>query len=99
MTTTISDSIASGRRATLEAIRDRLAGILDGTVGHRPGCECECAAPWDTGKVAGVAKELREVIRELDDLPNEGGGSEVERIAAEREKRRRQAAAQQDERE
>ena len=87
----ITSAIGKGRRAMLEAIRSRLAGILDGTVGHERHCECECGTPWDTGKVAGIARELRAVIQELDDLPEEGGGSEVERIAAEREARRLQA--------
>lgn len=93
----VAASLAQGRRATLEAIRNSLAGILDGTVGHVRGCECECGTPWDTGKVAGIARELRAVVQELDDLPTDSGGSEVERIQAERAERREQAArAQQD---
>ncbi len=87
-------AMAVGRRAKLEAMRDLLAGILDGTEGHRRHCECECGTPWDAAKVAPVARELREVIRELDDLPTSDGGSEVERIQREREDRRRQAEAE-----
>ena len=91
MTVSVEGALAGGRRETLEAVRLRLARILDGTAGHRRSCECECGAPWDTGKVAAVARELREVVRELDDLPEESGGSEVDRIAREREARRLQA--------
>jgi hypothetical protein len=87
----VAGALANGRRATLEAIRDRLAAILDGTEGHERHCECECGTPWDAGKSAGIARELRAVIAELDDLPEEGGGSEVDRIQAEREARRQQA--------
>jgi hypothetical protein len=91
MPTPVEEAIGVGRRETLEAIRRRLAQILDGTVGHKRGCECECGMPWDTGKVAAIARELREVVRELDDLPTKSGGSEVERIQSEREARRLQA--------
>lgn len=87
-------ALASGRRHTLAALRDRLAGILDGSVGHRRHCGCECGVPWDTGKVAGIARELREVVRELDDLPGETGGTDFDRIQREREDRRRQAEAE-----
>jgi hypothetical protein len=87
----LEESIGSGRRVTLLALRTRLAMILDGSLGHNRHCECECGVPWDTGKVAGISRELREVIRELDDLPNESGGAEVASIAAQREKRRKEA--------
>jgi hypothetical protein len=88
--------LGSGRRAILIALRRRLAGILDGSVGHERGCDCECGAPFDAGKIAPIVRELRAVIAELDDLPEEGGGSEVERVKAEREARRQQARAEQD---
>jgi hypothetical protein len=90
----VKTALASGRRATLAALRDRLAGILDGTVGHHRHCECECGVPWDTGKVAAIARELRETVRELDDLPGETGGTEVDHIQAERERRRAEAEAE-----
>jgi hypothetical protein len=90
----VKSALASGRRATLAALRDRLAGILDGTVGHHRHCECECGVPWDTGKVAAIARELREVVRELDDLPGETGGTDFDRIQAERAERRAQAEAE-----
>ncbi len=84
----VIQAMGSGRRAILLALRRRLAGILDGTVGHERGCDCQCGAPWDTGKVAAISRELRDIVRELDDLPEQGGGSEVDRIQTEREARR-----------
>jgi hypothetical protein len=91
--TPVSDATSEGRRATLEAIRDRLAKMLDGAAGHEPGCPCECGAAYDVRAMAPISKELREVMQQLDDLPNENGESEVGDIAAQREKRRQQAQA------
>lgn len=93
MTESVTDAIGQSRRAALEAIRYRLARILDGAAGHTPGCECECGAPFDAKAVAPISRELREVLAQLDDLPEQGGGSEVASIAAQREKRRQQAQA------
>lgn len=93
MTDTVRGALAKGRRAILEALARQLTDILVGAAGHKRGCECECGTPWDAGKVAGISRELREVLRELEDLPNEGGGSEVASIQAQREKRRQQAEA------
>jgi hypothetical protein len=90
----VTEAATAGRRQILLALRTRLAGILDGSIGHDRGCECECGMPWDTGKTAAISKELREVARELDDLPEEDGGSEIASIAAQREKRRQQAEAE-----
>jgi hypothetical protein len=88
MDTSVSDSTPKGRRATLEALRDRLAAILDGTAGHLRGCDCDCGTPWDAGKVAPIARELREVLAQLEDLPTAGNGeSEIERARREREQR------------
>ena len=92
MSQSVTDSLGQSRRATLEAIRYRLARILDGAAGHTPGCECECGAPFDAKAVAPIARELREVLAQLDDLPEQGGGSEVASIAAQRAKRRAEAA-------
>jgi hypothetical protein len=89
----VTESITQGRRQILLALRTRLAGILDGSLGHERGCECECGMPWDTGKVAAISRELREVSRELDDLPIADGGSNIASIADEREKRRQAAQA------
>lgn len=92
METPVSDASSEGRRATLEAIRFRLAKMLDGAAGHEPGCMCECGAAYDVRAMAPISKELREVMEQLDDLPNEEGGSEVGDIAAQRQKRRDEAA-------
>lgn len=90
----LQEAISSGRRSTLTALRLRLAMILDGSLGHDRSCECECGVPWDTGKVAAISRELRETVRELDDLPGETGGTELDRIQAERAERRAQAEAE-----
>jgi hypothetical protein len=92
MDTPVSDAVIKGRREVLEAVRMHLASILDGESGHRHGCECQCGAVWDAGKVAPIVRELREVIRELDELPSgQGGESDFERAQRERDERRRLA--------
>lgn len=89
----LEEAIPNGRRPMLVALRRRLAGILDGSIGHKRGCECECGVPWDTGKVAGISRELRETMRELEELPETGSGeSELDRARAAREERRAEAA-------
>lgn len=93
MNTPVSDAVSEGRRATLEALRLRLAAIVDGAAGHESGCLCECGAAYDVRAMAPLAKELREVLAELDDLPEESGVSEVGDIAAQRKKRRDEAAS------
>ena len=90
---TVSAATLRGRRAMLEAIRDRLAQVMDGTAGHELGCPCECGAPFDAGKLAGITRELRAVIAELDNFPEEGGGSQLDHITAERARRRGEAEA------
>lgn len=47
------------RRATLEALRDRLAEIIDSTESGRD--------------IAALSKRLMEVEREIESLPDEGG--------------------------
>lgn len=91
---TVGEALSRGRRVTLEAIRDHLASILDGGSGHEPGCDCECGTPWDAGKSAGIARELRAVMLELDNFPQEGGGSEFDSVQREREERRLRAQAE-----
>ena len=93
MTDTVRGALDKGRRATLEALSRQLTDILVGKSGHKRGCECECGTPWDAGKVAGISRELREVMKELEDMPTVGGGGEVDRLTAEREERRKQAEA------
>jgi hypothetical protein len=81
----------SGRRAQLEAIRDRLAQFLDGDIGHRNSCECECGVPPDLRTLPSAAKEYRELIRELDELPATGGVSELDELSAARKARQEEA--------
>lgn len=83
----------TGRREILEAIRDRLAGFLDGDIGHRRGCECECGVPPDLRTVPALAKELREIVREIDELPTTLEGSVLDEINAQRQRRQSEAAS------
>jgi hypothetical protein len=78
-------------RLVLEAIRDRLAQFLDGDIAHRTGCECECGVPPDLRTLPSTAKELREILKDLADLPEISGESEVDQLAAAR-KARQEAA-------
>jgi hypothetical protein len=64
------------RRESLRAIRDRLADELQ----HAEGRD-----------VAPIAKQLTEVIREIDALPNAAEVSEVADLAKRRESRRKAA--------
>lgn len=76
----LSAVVARGdRRASLEAIRDRLATELTVAEGR---------------EVASVAKELRETIRELDGLPLPGEVSGVDQLAKKRASRRRPASGE-----
>lgn len=70
---------AGERRASLEAIRDKLAAELKDAYGR---------------DAAALAKELREVIRELDSLPTGGEESTVDQLAARRARRLANAAGQ-----
>jgi hypothetical protein len=83
----------TGRREMLEAIRDRLAGFLDGDIGHKRNCECECGVPPDLRTVPTLAKELREIVREIDELPVALEGSELDEITAARRARQAEAAS------
>lgn len=77
---TLESTIGEGeRRASLEAIRGKLARELAEAYGK---------------DAATLAKELREVIRELDSLPTGGEESPVDEIAARRARRLANAASQ-----
>jgi hypothetical protein len=91
VTLKVAESLPAGRRAALEAIRNRLALELDGDAGHRRGCECKCGVPPDARTVPTLAKELREVIREIDDLPEQTGETELDQLAALRTQRQEAA--------
>jgi hypothetical protein len=74
----LADVVKHGdRRASLEAIRDRVA------------LELESAGGRD---VAALAKQLTDVIRELDSLPNSERKSAVDDLSSARAARRKKAA-------
>lgn len=78
MTEPLADVVKAGdRRASLEAIRDRVA------------LELESAGGRD---VAALAKQLTDVIRELDSLPNAERKSAVDDLSSARAARRQKAA-------
>jgi len=81
----------ASRRALLEALRDRLIAELDGDAGHRTYCKCKCGVAPDARTVPTLAKELRELLKEIDCLPDERGESKLDDLTEKR--RRRQAAA------
>lgn len=87
----VASADPDSRRALLEAIRDRLIAELDGDAGHRRSCECNCGVPPDARTVPTLAKELRELLKEIDGLPDERGESKLDDLAGKR--RQRQAAA------
>ena len=75
----LPDVAATGdRRATLEALRDLLAASL---------------VVVDPDKRAPLAKQLTDVLREIDALPS-GERSKVDDLAARRKARRTKAASQ-----
>lgn len=84
----VTEAAGTGRRSLLEAIRDRLANELDGRAGHRGACECRCGVPPDARTIPTLAKELREIVREIDELPEVGKRSKLDELAEQRRKRR-----------
>ena len=65
----LMDAARSGdRRATLEALRDKLAGSIQ-----------DCESGRD---VAALSKRLMEVMGELDALPRPSDGDELEELQA-----------------
>jgi hypothetical protein len=77
------DVIAEGDlRKSLVAIRDLIAAELEPTE-HVAGCDCECGAPANDGRVlAALSKELRTVIDHIEKLPGGKVVSDLDRIAA-----------------
>lgn len=79
---------ATGNRiATLEALRDRLALAIDGEF-HPDHGECKRAH----AQMAALAKQLGDVLRELDTLRPRQEASRRDEIAAKRDARRARAA-------
>lgn len=75
------------QRQILEAVRDRLAAFLDGDIGHKRSCECECGVPPDLRTIPATARELRDVVRDIADMPVTGGVSELDELTAARKAR------------
>lgn len=74
----LQETVQGGdRRASLEAIRDRLATELEVAIGR---------------DVAALSKQLSDTIRELDSLPPAKGVTRVDQLAAARKNRRKAAA-------
>lgn len=69
-------------RASLAALRDRLAAQIDAAEGR---CS-ECGAA-DGRVLAVLTKELREVIRAIDELPAAEGASVIDELANARKAR------------
>lgn len=76
----VAEGASTGRRAALVALRDKLAAEVDGG-GHVAGCGCDCGAPADGRVLATLAKQLAEILRELDALPGAGNG-EVSQVVS-----------------
>lgn len=90
----VADADLTSRRSLLEAIRDRLVAELDGDVGHRRSCECKCGVPPDSRTVPTLAKEIRELLKELDSLPVPNASAPADEIAGRRAARRAKAVSE-----
>lgn len=93
---TIAAVVPSGdRRASLEAIRDRLALETEDTLWMRHKAECHCVCGMGDGRLlAALVKELRAVMTELAALPNGSEVSKSDDLAARRAARISKAASQ-----
>lgn len=77
------------RRATLVAIRDRLAAETDDTLWMRHKDECSCVCGMGDGRLlVALVKELRAVEAELAALPVDEGATDLDRLADELAPRR-----------
>ena len=65
------------------AIRDRLAAETDDLKWskHKRECNCQCGMA-DIRALVALSKELREVMAKLEALPDKGGRSDLDLIAA-----------------
>lgn len=81
---TIAQVVPQGDlRASLEAIRDRLAFETDDTLWakHKKTCHCECGM-GDGRLLVALTKRLSEVLAELSELPVEGGKTNLDSLSA-----------------
>lgn len=83
------------RRATLEAIRNRLAAETNDTLWQRHKEECECFCGMGDGRLlVAIVKELRAVVAELESLPVPSAKSTSDQLAARRAARLQEASGQ-----
>lgn len=79
----VADTLAAGDlRASLTALRDVLAAQIDAGENRCP----ECSAA-DGRVLATLTKELREVLRTIDELPQAEGASRIDELANARKAR------------
>lgn len=92
----ISKVVPTGdQRASLEAIRDRLAAETDDTLWMKHKAECHCVCGMGDGRLLiGLAKELRAVIAELETLPGTKELSASDQLAERRKARIANSASQ-----
>jgi hypothetical protein len=89
---TIAAIVPKGdRRASLVAIRDRLAQETDDTLWakHKRECNCQCGM-GDGRLLVALTKRLSEVLAELEALPTAGKVGRLDRLADELAPRRAQ---------
>jgi hypothetical protein len=90
----LSTVISAGDvRASLVAIRDRLADEIDDIRWSKHKRECRCVCDMaDLRALVAVAKELRAVIAAIDALPGSAEVSDLDQLADRRARRLAEAA-------